>query len=322
VDVAQLFDGILFLERFGCDPVEIDPGIIGDATVRQRFRQRLIGVGQVGVFADDRNLDFAIGKPDAADDLAPDIEIRRHRRVEAKMTQHLIVETFLVIVDRHLVNGIDIECGHHRLWANIAEQADLVALGLWDRPVAAAHHHVGANADALQFLHRVLGRLGLQLAGGRQIGHQRQMDEHRPVRAQFVAQLTDRFEKRQAFDVANGAANFADHEVLFVQVGDDEFLDRVGDVGDHLDRAAEIVTAPLLAQNVGVYPASGHVVRFGRGDAGEPLIVTEVEIGLCPIVGDVDLAVFDRAHGAWIDIEVGVEFAYPHAISARLQQGA
>src|SRR3546814_10784829 len=44
------------------------------------------------------------------------------------------------------------------------------------------------------------------------IGHQRQVDVHRPFLPQLVAELADRLEEGQAFDVADGAADFADHE--------------------------------------------------------------------------------------------------------------
>ena len=59
-----------------------------------------------------------------------------------------------------------------------------------------------------------------------------------------------------------------------------------------------------------------------RGDAGEALVVAEVEIGLRAVVGDVDLAVLIRAHRARIDVEIGVELAQPHLEAARLQQRA
>jgi hypothetical protein len=38
--------------------------------------------------------------------------------------------------------------------------------------------------------------------------------------------------------------------------------------------------------------------------------VTDVEIGLRPILGNEDLAVLKRVHGARIDIEIGVEFLH------------
>ena len=56
--------------------------------------------------------------------------------------------------------------------------------------------------------------------------------------AEFLAQLTDRLQERQALDVAHRAADLADHEVLVADVGVDELLNRVGDVGNHLDGRA------------------------------------------------------------------------------------
>ena len=68
--------------------------------------------------------------------------------------------------------------------------------------------------------------------------------------AEVVAQLADRLDERQALDVADRAADLADDEVEPVGVGEREFLDRVGDVGDDLDGRAEIVAAPLAGDDV------------------------------------------------------------------------
>jgi len=40
---------------------------------------------------------------------------------------------------------------------------------------------------------------------------------------------------------------------------------------------------------------------------GEALVVAEVEVGLCAVVGDKDFAVLEGRHGSGIDVEVGVE---------------
>ena len=45
----------------------------------------------------------------------------------------------------------------------------------------------------------------------------------------------------------------------------------------------------------------------GQVFVNEPLIVAQVQIGLGPILGDEDLSVLERAHGAGIDIQVGVK---------------
>ena len=57
------------------------------------------------------------------------------------------------------------------------------------------------------------------------------MDEHGALAAELVAELADRLEERQALDVADRAADLADHEILVRHAVEDELLDRVGDVG-------------------------------------------------------------------------------------------
>ena len=84
-------------------------------------------------------------------------------------------------------------------------------------------------------------------------------------------------------------------------------LDLVGDMGNDLDRAAQIFAAPLLGDHRVVDPAGGVVVLLAHDRVGVPLIMAHVEIGLGPVIGDVDLAVLEGVHGARIDVDVGVE---------------
>ena len=139
-------------------------------------------------------------------------------------------------------------------------------------------------------------------------------------RGLLLAELADRLEERQALDVADGAADLAEHEVDLVLADAEEVLDLVGDVRDHLDGLAEVVAAALLLEHVGIDPPGRDRIRPPRRHAGEALVVAEVEVGLRAVVGDEDLAVLERRHGAGIDVEVGVELAQPHRIAARLQQ--
>ena len=48
--------------------------------------------------------------------------------------------------------------------------------------------------------------------------------------------------------------------------------------------------------------------------------MAQIEIGLRPVIGDVDLAVLERGHRPRIDVEIGVELAQTHAIAACLQK--
>ena len=223
---------------------------------------------------------------------------------------------------RHRVDVVGVERLDHGALAHIAEQRELAPLVLRDRTVGAAEQNVGLDADRAQFLDRVLGRLGLELAGAGDERQQRQVDVDRVVARQVVAELPDRLEERQALDVADRAADLAQHEVVALVAVADELLDGVGDVRDDLDGGAEIVAAPLLGEDVLVDAAGGDVVLAGRRTAGEALVVPEVEVGLGAVVGDEDLAVLVGRHRARIDVEIGVELAQPDLVAARLQQRA
>ena len=84
--------------------------------------------------------------------------------------------------------------------------------------LGAADEHVGLDTDLAQLADRVLRRLGLQLAGRLEIRHERQVDVEAVLLADVERELANRFEERQALDVADRAADFGDHHVDVVAV--------------------------------------------------------------------------------------------------------
>ena len=148
------------------------------------------------------------------------------------------------------------------------------------------------------------------------------MNVDRGTARQLVAQLADGLEERQALDVADRAADLDQHEIDVLVAENDELLDGIGDVRNDLHGAAEIIAAPFLGEDVLVDAARGDVVGFFRRHAGEALVMPEIEIGFRPVVGDEHLAVLIRAHGARIDVEIGVELFQADRIPARLQKRA
>ena len=251
------------LEQLGVEPADVDLDPVGDAAVDQRLVQRLVGVRQADIFADDadRHLAFGVGSRST-------MSSQRARSGAGassmpKCAQHLGVEPRFVILRRHGVDARRVERRDHRFRADVAEQGDLGALAVGQRAFAAAEEDVGLDAEAGQLADAVLGRLGLQLAGGGDVGDQRGVDRERCCpRPSFVPQLADRLDERQALDVADGAADLAEDEVEASISARDELLDRVGDVRDHLDGGAEIVAAPLAGDDVLVDAARGDVVDW------------------------------------------------------------
>jgi len=183
---------------------------------------------------------------------------------------------------------------------------------------------VRLDPDPAQLVDRVLGRLGLQLAGVPDVGHEGEVDEHAALRPQVGVELADRFQEGQRLDVADRPANLGDHEIDRLRLGDDQdpVLDLVGDVGNHLHGGAEVVAPPLALDHRVVDGARGDIGGTRRVLVGEALVVSEIEVGLGAVLGDEHLAVLERAHRARIDVDVRIELLERDREAPRDQQTA
>ena len=204
----------------------------------------------------------------------------------------------------------------------LANSAIFLRISVRERALRAAHEHVRGDADAPQLVDRVLGGLCLQLARVADVGHERQVDEHAAPASHVDGELTNRLEKRQRLDVADGAADLGDDEVNVRGLGDqrDALLDLIGDVRHDLDGAPEVVT-PALAPDHRVVDPPGRDVRGAAGvGVGEALVVAEVEVGLGAVLGHEHLAVLVGRHRARVDVDVGVELLQADGQPARDEQ--
>ena len=223
------------------------PTSFADAAVDQRFLHALVAVDVVGVLADDGD---AHARRAARRRAAPSraTAARSGSRVcEAEPLQTRVVEALLVERERDLVDRRHVGALDHRAELDVAEERDLALDVVRQRPLGAADEEVGLDADLHQLAHRMLRRLRLHLAGGRDVRHQREVHEDRVRLPDLVAELADRLEERQRLDVADGAADLHDHDVVAGRDALDRGLDLVGDVRDDLHRRAEVLAAPLLA---------------------------------------------------------------------------
>src|SRR3954452_15940694 len=114
------------------------------------------------------------------------------------------------------------------------------------------------------------------------------------IARKIVFDLANRLKERQALDVADGAADFAQYEVELIVAIEDKILDGVGDVRDHLDGRAEIIAAPLLGQDVLIDSPRRDVVGLGGGTSGEALVMAEIEVSLGAVVRHENFAVLIR----------------------------
>jgi hypothetical protein len=201
IEAAQVAD-VRRVQVFRIDVLDLDPRVVVDAGVAQRLVQRLVRVGQIDVLAAHRDRDLVLRVLDLVHEVVPARQVGR-LRVQVELRADQLVEPLRVQHARHLVDRVGVPHRDHAELGHVREQRDLRALVVGDRPVGAAEQGVRHDADLAQLLHAVLGRLGLQLAGGGDPRHQGQVQERAVGRAHAQAHLAHRLEERQRFDVAD-----------------------------------------------------------------------------------------------------------------------
>ena len=136
------------------------------------------------------------------------------------------------------------------------------------------------------------------------------MDEKGVFPPNVGAHLAQGFDERQRLNVAHRAADFHNHDFRAGGLRHlaNAALDFVGNVGNNLDRAAEVVAAAFLGNHFGIDLAGGDIAVTVEADIHEAFIVAEVEVGFRAVVQHIHLAVLVRAHGARVDVDVRVEF--------------
>ena len=213
---------------------------------------------------------------------------------------------------RDFVNRVHIPHGNHAPQGHVGEQRNFVALFGGNGPVGAAHQRVGLDADFAQLLGGMLGGFGLELACGGNPGDVAQVHKGAVVSAELQAELAHRLQERQGLDVAHGAADFDDGHIHRVRLTEaraafDKFLDLIGDMRNHLHGFTQVIAAALFVEHALVNLSGGEIVGLSHAGLNKTLVMAQIQVGLRAVVGDKNLAVLQRRHGARIDVEIGVQ---------------
>src|SRR5512133_2355163 len=321
VDLLELRLELFQRGALRVDPAHAHPAAIVDSCMLERLVNREVGVVKLHVLADEPDLDGLAEPLDARGEVVPLAEIG----IGLRQVQLLSNESVEPLgLERR---GDEIDVRHvavhdHGARLDVREHRDLVP-EVWAQLFGrAGDDDVRVDTDAPELVDGMLRRLRLQLAGRvdeRDVGD---VDIDDVLRACLAPELTDRLKERQRLDVTDGPADLADDDVRVGRIGDamDPLLDRVRDVGDHLDRRAQVLALPLFPQDR-VPDRPRRVVRVTREVlVDEALVVADVEIGLRAVLGDEHLAVLKRAHRSRIHVQVRVELLDLDLQAPRLQE--
>ena len=255
------------------------------------------------------------------EEAAPGPQSRSVAHRQSHLLQDGGIELLFLHQDGHLVDGGGVDALHDGLFVHVAELGHLAAQVGVQFVLGAQHKDVGLYAGALQLFDGVLRGLGLQLAGGGQVGNVGEV-HHEGVAPQLPFELADALEVGQGLYVAHGASYLGDDEVelIFVAQHLDVALDFVRDVRYDLDGLAQVISAALLVDDAFVDASGGEVIGLGRLDAQEAFVVSQVEVGLVAVHGDVALAVLIGVQRARVDVDVRVELLDGYVVAAGLQQ--
>ena len=145
------------------------------------------------------------------------------------------------------------------------------------------------------------------------------MYEQGIARSQFDAHLPDSFQEGLGFNIAYRTADFHDGQIGSAGSFLDALLDLIGDMGDDLYSAAQVIAAAFLLDDILVDPAGGKIIASGHAGAHEPFIMSQVQVGFCAVLGNIHFAVLKRAHGARINVDIRVKFQQGHVQPARFE---
>ena len=91
-------------------------------------------------------------------------------------------------------------------------------------------------------------------------------------------------------------------------------------MGDDLDGAAQVTAFPLPVQD-GPINLTGGDRGIGRETLiHKALIMSQIQVRFCAVVGDKNLTVLIGTHGAGVHIQVGIQLLIPHPEPPLLQQ--
>lgn len=324
LDPGQVVFYPALFQVFGVYPPDINACAGGNAGMDEGLGNAEIGIVEGHIFPHQGDGGFGpaifLGP---LDQIFPLGKLPLPRR-KLQVTHGDLVQPLLGHEEGKLVEDVGIEVLDDGVLIHITKEGDLVLDFPGEGVTGAADDDIGLDTDGAELLDAVLGGFGLQLPGGLYVGDQGDMDIEDIIPADVDLHLADGLQEGKALDVADGAPDLNYSHVGIVIFGNftDTGLDLVGDVGNDLDGAPRILPPALLLDDGPVDLAGGDVAAFFQVLVDEALVVAHIQVAFGPVVGDEDLAVLEGAHGAGVDVYVGIEFLHGDFKAPALEETA
>ena len=146
------------------------------------------------------------------DQFFPGFEDRR-AGPHIEQMQDFVIQTFLVVKQRHFIDTLHVDGRNHSIRFDIAEMSDLAFDVRSERVCRAAQQDIRLNTDATKFFDTVLGGFGLEFTRGFHIGHESEVNVSHMLSADIAPELPDGLQEGQALDIANRPADFHDDDI-------------------------------------------------------------------------------------------------------------
>ncbi len=315
--IREFFFHILLRDIFAVDELDLHFHVIVGACQGKTLPDTLVSVLKV-VFPHQAHAHFCPGCLLEFQKMMPRLHVGSFAHRHAEFAQDGGIQSLALHVDRHLIDARQILALHHALKVHIAERGHFLAYAIGEVLLRAQDEHVRLYAGTLHLLHGVLRGLRLQLVSGFQIWHVCEVYTDSTI-AQLPFQLADCLQKRGRLDIADSTSDFRNHKVDIV-LAQHPALDFIGDMGNHLDSLAQIVTMTLLVDNRLVDFTRSDRVVVGGPNTRKALVMPQVQVRLHAVHRHKALPMFVGVQRAGVDIDVRVEFLDGDRVTAGLQQ--
>ncbi len=180
----------------------------------------------------------------------------------------------------NLVDHIRSDQRNHGFRFDVTKFGDFPGQLCFDRVITAGDDHIGEDTNRAQLSDRVLGRFGFGFGSGFEVGQPGNMHKRGIVFTHLIAHFANGFEKRLSFNVAYGTTDFDQDD--FGLTGTPQQVDAafnfVGDMRNHLDCAAQIISAAFPVDHFFIHLPCRNGTGAFQAQVAKAFVMPKVEV--------------------------------------------